>query len=156
MATQAEAAVLLAEGRAQAALASARLAWSIWQRLGVPYEAARSRILVGLASRQIGDRDAAEVELGAARGVLEELHAEPELRSLATHSATTTDARGVLTSREVEVLRLVATGKSNRAIATELVLSEKTVARHLANIFVKLDLSSRSAATAYAFQHGLV
>jgi len=156
LAAQADAAVLLAEGVPSAALARGRLAWSTWQKLNIPFEAARSRVIVGLASKQLGDLDAAEVELDAARGVFEGLHAVTELRALAARSAGAEgDGRG-LTRREIEVLRLVAAGKTNRAIAAELVLSDKTVARHLANIFVKLDLSSRSAATAYAFQHDLV
>jgi DNA-binding NarL/FixJ family response regulator len=65
-------------------------------------------------------------------------------------------ATGGLTAREVEVLRLVAAGKTNRTIAADLVLSEKTVARHLSNIFTKLGLSTRAAATAYAYEHDLV
>lgn len=156
IAAQATGAVLLAEGEPGDALAAARRAWTIWQRLDVPFEAARSRILVGLASRELGDHDTAEVELRSARITLEELEAVTELRAL--HERTLPPGResGVLTPRELEVLRLVAAGKSNRVIAGELVLSEKTVARHLANIFAKLDLSSRSAATAYAFQNDLV
>jgi len=156
LAAQASAAVLLAEGQAQSALAPARRAWTIWQRLDVPFEAARSRILVGSASRQVGDLDTAEVELRAARSALERLNAVTELKALATHAPPKSEETSVLTPRELEVLRLVATGKSNRTIAAELVLSDKTVARHIANIFAKLDLSSRSAATAYAFQHQLV
>src|SRR5439155_120487 len=61
-----------------------------------------------------------------------------------------------LSSRELEVLRLVASGKSNREIASTLVISEHTVARHVQNIFAKLGLSSRAAATAFAFEHDLV
>lgn len=156
IAAQAKAAVLLAEGEAGTALASARRAWTTWQRLDVPFEAARSRILVGLASRELGDVDTAEVELGAARTALEALQAVTELRALDERTRPPSREGGVLTPRELEVLRLVAEGKSNRVIAAELVLSEKTVARHIANIFAKLDLSSRAAATAYAFQNDLV
>jgi DNA-binding CsgD family transcriptional regulator len=155
LAAQAEAAVLLAEGRPSEALIRGRSAWSTWQKLNIPFEAARSRVVVGQASSQIGDLDAAAVELEAARRAFEELHAVTELRALTTAASGASNGAG-LTRREVEVLRLVAEGKTNRAIAAELVLSEKTVARHLANIFVKLDLSSRAAATAYAFQHDLV
>jgi DNA-binding NarL/FixJ family response regulator len=152
-AAQAEAAVLLAEGSFMAALGKARRAWTLWQRMDVPFEAARSRVLVGRASRELGDLDAAAVELAAAREVFEHLRAATELDRLDHRPGP--GAR-MLTPREVEVLRLVAAGKSNRMVAAELVLSEKTVARHLANIFAKLDLSSRSAATAYAYQHDLV
>ena len=155
LAAQASAAVLLAEGDARSALADARRAWGIWQRLDVPFEAARSRILVGEASDRLGDVDAAQMERDAARAVLEELHALSELRMLAAQPRPG-DGKSVLSPRELEVLRLVAAGKSNRVIAGDLFLSEKTVARHLANIFAKLDVSSRAAATAYAFKHDLV
>jgi DNA-binding NarL/FixJ family response regulator len=151
----ASATVLLAEDDARAALAAARRAWAAFQRLDAPFETARCRIVVGLASRRLGDIDTAQMELDAARAVLEQLHAVTELRALTTGPAVTHSDSG-LSPRELEVLRLVAAGKSNRAIAADLFLSEKTVARHIANIFVKLDLSSRSAATAYAFQHDLV
>lgn len=155
LAAQASAAVLLTEGDARSALADARRAWGIWQRLDVPFEAARSRILVGEASDRLGDVDAAQMERDAARAVLEELHALSELRMLAAQPRPG-DGKSVLSPRELEVLRLVAAGKSNRVIAGDLFLSEKTVARHLANIFAKLDVSSRAAATAYAFKHDLV
>ena len=155
VAAQASSAVLLSEGDARSALADARRAWGIWRRLDVPFEAARSRVLVGEASERLGDVDAAQMELDAARAVLEELHALSELRLLAAEPRSG-DGKSVLSPRELEVLRLVAAGKSNRVIAGDLFLSEKTVARHLANIFAKLDVSSRAAATAYAFQHDLV
>jgi ATP/maltotriose-dependent transcriptional regulator MalT len=152
LAARADAAVALAEGKPQVALLAARRARTIWQQLDVPFDAARSRVLVGLASRQLGDQDAARLELDAARAVFSQLHAGAELAALAALDGPSHD---VLSAREVEVLRLVATGRSNRSIADELVLSEKTVARHVANIFAKIDVSSRSAATAYAFQHDL-
>jgi DNA-binding NarL/FixJ family response regulator len=97
------------------------------------------------------------MELEAARRVFKELGAEPDLSRIDELSKSTErQATGGLTSREVQVLRLVAHGKSNRAIADELDISEKTVARHMSNIFTKLDLSSRAAATAYAFMHKIV
>jgi DNA-binding CsgD family transcriptional regulator/tetratricopeptide (TPR) repeat protein len=149
-------AVLLAEGDARAALVMLRRAWTAWQELEAPYEAARVRVLAGLACRQLGDGDTAEMELDAARRVFQELGAAPDLAQLATISRTAqAEAVGGLTKREVQVLALVAAGKSNRAIATELFLSEKTVERHLSNILAKLGVGSRTAAAAYAFERGI-
>jgi DNA-binding CsgD family transcriptional regulator len=149
--------VLLAEGGTAAALTSLREAWSAWQDVGAPYEAARARVSIGLACRAVGDHDAASLEWDAARGVFELLGALPDLRrlnELAELGAPKTAS--LLTGRELEVLRLIATGKTNRAIAGELGISEKTVARHVSNIFTKLGLASRAAATAYAYQHRLL
>jgi DNA-binding CsgD family transcriptional regulator len=157
MAAQAGGLVRLAEGDARTALSAARRAWSLWQELDVPYEAARARVVVAMACRALGDEDAARMELDAARQVFERLSAGPDLaRVEALTGAARSRAGCGLTAREVEVLQLVATGKTNRVIATELFLSEKTVARHLSNIFTKLGVSSRAAATAYAYQHDLV
>jgi DNA-binding CsgD family transcriptional regulator len=154
---QAEGAVRLAEGQPMAALATLRPAWTYWHALDVPYQAAQVRVQIALACRALGDADSAEMELDAARAVFERLGARLDVARIDALS-TRTDHRSVsgLTARELEVLGLVAAGKTNRAIAAELVLSERTVARHVANIFRKLDLSSRSAATAHAFRHGLV
>lgn len=150
-------AVLLAEEHPQAALVSLREAWTSWHKLAAPYEAARVRVHVGLACRALGDEDSAEMELDAARLVFRELGAVPDLERVESLSTTTPPkSAGQLTAREVQVLCLVATGKTNRAIATGLGISEKTVARHVSNIFTKLGLSSRAAATAYAYQHSLV
>jgi DNA-binding NarL/FixJ family response regulator len=150
-------AVLLAEGDARAGLDQLRHAWKAWQQLEAPYEAARVRALIGLACRELGDEDTGRMELDAARRALHELGAAPELdRVKDLFRAEAPKAAGGLTAREVEVLRLVAAGRTNRAIADQLVISEKTVARHVSNIFTKLGLSSRSAATAYAYQHDLV
>jgi DNA-binding CsgD family transcriptional regulator len=146
-------AVELGAGDAQAALPALRDAARLWQELDAPYEVARVRMLVGLACRELGDADTAALELEAARGAFEGLGAEPELERLA--SLTGAAPRG-LSARELEVLRHVAAGKTNREIAAELVVSEHTVARHLQNIFAKLGVSSRTAATAYAFEHRLV
>jgi DNA-binding NarL/FixJ family response regulator len=113
-------------------------------------------VLIAAACRALGDEDTAEMELDAARWVFQELGAAPDLarvQRLSTPAASTT--RGGLSLREAQVLRLVAAGKTNRAIADELFLSEKTVHRHLSNIFTKLEVGSRSAATAYAFRHNL-
>jgi len=150
-------AVLLAEGDGRSALAALRHAWRAWQELDAPYEAARARVLIGLACRQLGDRDTAEMELDAARWVFQQLGAGPDLVLVeALSRPAPAKAAGGLTAREVQVLRLVASGRTNRAIAADLFLSEKTVARHMSNIFTKLDLPSRSAATAYAYEHDLV
>jgi DNA-binding NarL/FixJ family response regulator len=114
-------------------------------------------VLVGLACRALGDEDTAEMELDAARWVFEQLGAATDVaRVTALSRRPAAVSPGGLTLREVQVLRLVATGATNRAIAGELFLSEKTVARHVANIFTKLDLSSRAAATAYAYEQHLV
>jgi DNA-binding CsgD family transcriptional regulator len=157
MAGQAAGAVHLAEGNARPALAALREAESFWREAEVPYEAARTRALVALACRELGDPQGAEMELEGACSVLRRLGAVPELARVKRlgHPPASTRAHG-LTVREVEVLRLVAAGKTNRGIAAQLRISEKTVARHLSNIFVKLGLSSRAAATAYAYEHALV
>jgi DNA-binding CsgD family transcriptional regulator len=157
LAAQAQGAVLLLEGDARAALAALRPAWTAWQELEVPYEAARARVLIGLACRQLGDEDSAEMELDAAHWIFGRLGAGPDAAHAQSLSGTAaaTPASG-LTARELEVLRLVATGKTNRVIAADLFVSEKTVARHVSNIFTKLGLSSRAAATAYAYEHDLV
>jgi DNA-binding CsgD family transcriptional regulator/tetratricopeptide (TPR) repeat protein len=149
--------VLLAEGDARAALAALRRAWAGWRELDAPYEGARARMLIGLACRALGDDDNAEMELHAARSVFQQIDAAPDLvrvQELSNSMARRTP--GGLTAREVQVLALVATGKTNRAIASELVISEKTVAAHVSSILAKLGLSSRSAATAYAYDHHLV
>lgn len=157
IAGQATGAVLLAEGEPRAALQALRRAWKAWQEVEAPYEAARVRALIGLACRGLGDDDTAAMELEAARRALRQLGARPELARVERLSGTAAPkGQGGLTAREVEVLRLVAEGKTNRAIADQLVISEKTVARHVSNIFTKLGLSSRSAATAYAYEHNLV
>jgi DNA-binding CsgD family transcriptional regulator len=156
IAAHANGAVRLEEGDPRGALVDLRNAASGWQELGAPYESARVRVLIALACRALGDRDSADLEMEAARAAFERLGAAPALATIATLSTPSTKASGGLTAREIEVLRLVASGKTNRAIAHVLVLSEKTVARHVSNIFTKLDISSRAAATAYAYEHGLV
>jgi DNA-binding CsgD family transcriptional regulator len=157
MVEQATGAVDLAEGDVRSALVSLRHAWQLWHDLEAPYEAARVRVLVGLACGALGDDDTAAMELEAARGVFAELGATPDLAHIdsLTRPAVSGDAHG-LTPRELEVLRRVAAGKSNREIAMALVISEHTVARHVQNIFAKLDVSSRTAAGAFAFEHDLV
>ncbi len=147
-------AVELAAGDARAALVSLRRAARAWSELEALYEAARARMLVGRACRELGDEEAFTLELDAARTAFKELGAAPDV-AVVDALRGSGDAHG-LSARELEVLRLVAAGKSNREISSELVISEHTVARHLQNIFRKLDVSSRTAAGAFAFEHGLV
>jgi DNA-binding CsgD family transcriptional regulator len=149
--------VELSAGDAQAALVSLRRAWQLWRELDAPYEAARTRTLVALACRALGDEGSARLELQSAVKTFEQLGAVSDAtRAAALVEPAPCDERFGLTAREREVLRLVAAGKSNREIATELVVSEHTVARHLQNMFRKLGVSSRTAATAVAFEHELV
>jgi ATP/maltotriose-dependent transcriptional regulator MalT len=152
---QATGAVLLAESNPRAALAPLRDAISIWRGLDIPYESARTGVLIGLACRALGDRDAAALELGTALRTFEKLGARPDADRVKGLEQLENDASGPLTTRETQVLGLLATGRTNRAIAKELRISEKTVARHLANIFGKIGVSTRSEATAYAFRHKL-
>jgi DNA-binding CsgD family transcriptional regulator len=149
-------AVLLAEDDAHGALAALRRAANIWQRLEAPYEVARTREIVGLACRALGDDDAATLELDGARAAFEQLRAGPDVDRVDAHLAPKHGSSHGLTPRELDVLRLVASGRSNKQIAAELVISEHTVARHLQNIFAKLDVSSRTAAASFAFEHQLV
>jgi ATP/maltotriose-dependent transcriptional regulator MalT len=155
-ATQAEGAVLLAEGEARAALPLLRRAWQTFRELEAPYEAARSRALIGLACRALGDEVSASMEFDAAGWVFRQLGAAPDLARVEALARNSAAAAGGLTARETEVLGLVATGMTNREIAATLVVSEHTVRRHLQNIFAKLGVSSRAAATAFAFQHDLL
>ncbi|MBT2516845.1 hypothetical protein J7E29_05325 [Streptomyces sp. ISL-90] len=150
-------AVRLEEGNPRGALSSLRTAWACWQELEAPFEAARCRVLTARAWRALGDAASASMELDAARATFLDLGAAPDVAAVdALSRRGPSAASGPLTPREVEVLRLVAAGKTNRAIAGELYLSEKTVDRHLSNIFSKLGISSRTAATAYAYEHSLV
>lgn len=150
-AAQARGAVLLAAGDPGAAVPHLRRAAGAWRELDAPYEGALVKELVAQACHSLGDFDTAALELDATRRALKELGAMPDLARLDPRPKKVSG----LSARELEVLRLVAAGKSNRAIASHLVISEKTVARHVSNIFTKLGLSSRAAATAYAYEHGL-
>ena len=156
VADHARGAVLLTEGDARAALVALRGAWQGWRELQAPYEAGRVRVLLGIACRALGDEEAATMELDAARGVFAQLGAAPDLARL--EAITHWDAAGShgLTARELQVLRLLATGTTNRRIAGELSVTVKTVDRHVSYILTKLGLPSRAAATAYAYQHRLL
>jgi DNA-binding NarL/FixJ family response regulator len=152
LAAHARGSVLLAEGEAHAALSSLREAQRDWLELDAPYEVARTRALAAAACAALGDQEAAALERAAACELFEALGAAPDRALL---GAPEPPMHG-LTHRELEVLRLVAGGKTNREIASTLVISEHTVARHVQNIYAKLGVSSRAAATAFAFEHGLV
>jgi DNA-binding NarL/FixJ family response regulator len=155
-AAQGAGAVLLAEGKPEDALIELRRAWDVWQDLGAPFEAAHTRILIARAHRALGDAETAALELEAARRALTTLGTSGDAIEPDHPAPVAVEADQPLTDREREVLRLVASGKTNRAIAEALGISEKTVARHVSNIFLKLDLSTRSAATAYAYEHRLL
>jgi len=159
MADTADGAVLLEDAQARLALAPLTGALTSWRDLHAPYEEARVRTLLGRACRALGDTDGARTEWDAAARVFGEFGAAPALAEVEALRREDTPSKhpetGGLTSREVEVLRLIARGKTNREIAGELAISEKTVARHVSNIFIKLDVPTRAAATAYAFTHRL-
>ncbi len=151
----AEGAVELSGDDVSAALRSLRRAWELWQAADCPFEAAATRRMLGLACRKVGDEEGAELAISSALAVFKRLGATLE----SAHTSELLGKRpqpGGLTSREVEVLRLVASGKSNREIAAELCLSAKTVSRHLSNIFYKIGVSSRTAAAAFAYEHALI
>jgi DNA-binding CsgD family transcriptional regulator len=153
-AAHAQGALLLAGGDAAGSLESLRRAARAWQDIDAPYELARTQSLIALACRELGDADGADLALESARDAFAELGAAPDVVRLDS-IAGAGDEHG-LTRRELEVLRLVAAGKSNRQIAADLVISEHTVARHVQNIFAKLGVSSRTAAGAFAYEHRLV
>jgi len=158
MTSHSRGATSLAEGRMSDALRDLRRALAIWRELDAPYEVARVRSVIGLTCRAVDDHETATLEMEAARGAFKELGAVPDMARIDSLLNVQTEAAGNcgLTSRELQVLRLVATGKSNSDIADELFISEHTVARHLQNIFAKLNVSSRTAATAFAYSQKLV
>lgn len=156
VAAHTEGAVLVAQGENQPALGVLRSAWTAFSGLEAPYEAARVRVLLGLACRELGDDDGAELDFEAAREIFDQLGAASDVARIddLIGRDRTRSAHG-LSPREVEVLRLVASGEANKSIAAQLFISERTVERHLSNIFAKLNVSSRTAAAAFAFEHGL-
>jgi DNA-binding CsgD family transcriptional regulator len=155
MAAHARGSILLAEGDPAAALCSLRTAFEFWQRAEAPYLTARTRELMGLACRALGDEEGAELELEAAKAAFYELGAAPDVARIASHAKGSTQRYG-LTKRELQVLRLVAAGKTNKVIASELFVSRRTIDRHVSNLFDKLGVSSRAGATSYAYRHKLV
>lgn len=154
---QFDGALALAEGDARSALDRFRRAVELWERLEAPYETARVRVLAGRACRALGDDEAAGLEHEAARLGFEQLGARPDLARL---EVPTVDVRAgqrrSLTPRELQVLRLISTGQTNKEIAQGLCLSERTIDRHVSNILGKLAVPSRAAATAFAFHHRLL
>jgi ATP/maltotriose-dependent transcriptional regulator MalT len=149
--------VALARGEISHALSALRESLLRWLTLEAPYQAARTRVLLGRVCAEVGDQDGAVLELDAARATFEELGARPDLERLAAlaRPEAAPNSSG-LSARELEVLRLLATGDTNKAIAATLVLSERTVDRHVANIYAKLGVSSRAAATARAYEQQLI
>jgi len=143
-------------GDAHSALTELRRAWSLWQQIDAPYELARIRVGIGLACRALGDEETAAMELSAAREAFVNLGAAPDVRRLDAMRGAGPPIPGGLSSREAEVLRLVAGGRTNRQIAETLGISERTVDRHVSNIYTKLDVSSRAAATSFAHEQRLV
>jgi DNA-binding CsgD family transcriptional regulator len=154
--SQVRGAVALSAEEPGAALSPLRRAAEIWHELRAPYELGRARELVGVACRALGDEDGARLELDAALETFERLGAEPDRARLgALINRSRADGHG-LTDRERQVLRMIARGQTNRAIAEDLVLSERTIDRHVSNILAKLGVRSRAAATAYAYEHRLL
>ncbi len=154
---QADGAIALAEGHAHAALDPLHRAFELWERLEAPYEVARVRVLIGHACRALGDHEAAGLEQQAARSVFERLGAQPDLARIdVPETLARAGAESPLTARELQVLRLISSGRTNKEIADVLCVSERTIDRHVSNILGKLDVPSRAAATAYAFQHKLI
>lgn len=157
LAAQSEGSVHLAKGDGQSALNKLRNAVTIWNQIEAPYECARARVLVGMCCHEMGDKDTAKMEYEAAKSIFHQLKAMPDLARVdALVGGKKPGKNSGLTSRELEVLRLIANGKSNKTIANELFISERTVERHVSNIFDKLNVSSRSAATAYAYKKQLI
>ena len=153
-------AVRLEEGDLAGAAVSLRQASELWRDLEMPYEEAHSRLLMAAVCERRSDDEGRRLELDAARTLFAQINAEACLARLAGPARETPretrEAAGPLSEREVQVLRLLADGKTNRHIAEALFISEKTVARHVSNIFDKLAVSNRAAATAWAYQRHLV
>ncbi len=157
IATCAYGSVLLYEGEQDMALKQLRQSWSAWENLEIPYESARCRVLIARACLDQGDTETAKMELNAAKWVFQQLGAVPDIQRVDKQiGPDRPEFRHGLTPRQLEVLRHVAGGLSNREIAGKLYISERTVERHISDIFNKLNVSSRSAATSYAYEHRLL
>jgi DNA-binding CsgD family transcriptional regulator len=163
IAAHACAAVHLAEGNCHDVSEPARRAFEIWQQIGAPYLAARLRVLLARACIALKDMEGARLELECAQEVFKQLGARPDLEAVAALAVSLgsqlreeAHPTCALTGRELQVLRLIASGKTNKAIARDLSLSERTIDRHVSNIFAKLNVASRAAATAFAYEHGLI
>jgi DNA-binding CsgD family transcriptional regulator len=157
LAAQARGAVELADGNAEASLVSLRSAAELWQKLEAPYQVAAVRVLTGVAYRALGDDEGCRLELDSARAVFEKLGATLDVRRMDAIARPAPGARmHGLSARELEVLRMITAGMTNKAIAGKLFLSERTVDRHVRNIYAKLGVSSKAAATAFAYEHELV
>jgi ATP/maltotriose-dependent transcriptional regulator MalT len=157
VAAHAQGAIALADGDARLAIAPLRHAFELWDGLEAPYECARVRVLIGQACRALGDDEGAALEFDAAKSVFEQLGARPDLARVdAPFTAASSRPDQPLTARELDVLRLIASGSTNKAIGATLSVSERTVDRHVSNILRKLDVPSRAAATAYACDHQLL
>jgi len=147
--------VALSGGGGEAALPSLRLAADLWRQLAAPYETGRTRVLIARACRSLGDDEGARLELEAARETFAQLGARHDLDSVEILMNTGSTRQG-LSSRELQVLRLIAAGRTSRSIASELFVSERTVHRHVSSIFRKLGVRSRAEAAAYAVEHHLL
>jgi DNA-binding NarL/FixJ family response regulator len=156
LAAHATGTVLLDEGDAAAALQALRAAAAAWRSLRLPYEAARTRVLIGAACAALDDPNGAELEWADAEATLAELGARPDLERLRASTKPRRPGRDPLSAREHEVLVLLAEGRTNREIADALTVSTSTAGRHVEHIFTKLGVTSRAAATAYAYEHGLL
>lgn len=156
IAARAEGSIQLANEKIETALSKLNYAWTLLNDIGAIYESARCRVLIGLASRKIGDNDTAKIAFDAAKKTFQDLGAAPDVSRVKSIQDTTSDHSHGLTPREREVLTILATGKTNKAIASELFISERTVDRHVSNILAKLNVPSRAAATAYAYEHNMI
>jgi len=156
VACYAQGSILLATEEIHAALEKLRESWTLFNEIEAVYESARARVLIGRTCQLLGDQDTANMEFEAAQNIFKQLGARPDLELLDAQTGHTTEAVHGLTPREQEVLQLLATGKTNKEIASELFISERTVDRHVSNILGKLNVPSRSAATAFAYEHNLI